>query len=344
MRTETYKTVRDAVARLRGKDPTALDTKTAAEIAQHITDRCREAIEYDYWPELTPCEERQYRSPWASGTTYSAPTASAAVEVFYPASGGYYQALRASTGQAPATLSGSAWVVNTAYWAEVAAAYAGDDWATGAVYAVADVVRNPSDGRYYACHTAHTAGGTFDATKFGILTPWRPYVALDQASRTAIGEVLHLFRRDPRVYRGRGGLVLFTVGAEGIVPAEGAPASVWIEFRVRPPRFTSTAYSSSTAYVAGDLVYYATTGECYQALASTTNHAPTDTTYWRRQELPYVVSQFVQRAALADGLRCDNQSDRAALEESRAYEFLLRAHDAAFAGQGQFDPASVRTY
>jgi hypothetical protein len=344
VRTETYKSVRDAVSRLRGKDPTHLDTKLLAEIAEHITDRTRQGCEYDYWPELVPCEERTYRDVYAAATAYAAPSATAAVEVYFPASRGYYQALRATTGNAPATYTAGAWEPNEAYWAECAASYGGEDWADATAYAVGDVVRNLDDGREYACHTAHTSSGSFDATKFGILTPWRPFISLEQTGKTAIGEVLRLSRNNPRVYRRQPGTLRWAVGDEGIVPEDGAPAVVWVEFRRRMPKFTGTAYSNTTAYAVGDVVYYSTTGECYVARAAGTGNLPTNTTYWTKQDLPYVVASFVKRAALADGLRSDGELDKAVLEESRAFEFLLAAHDAAFAGQGQHDVASVRTY
>lgn len=43
------------------------------------------------------------------------------------------------------------------------------DWATATAYIVGDIVAAGDYDSLYICTTAHTSGGTFDATKFGVL-------------------------------------------------------------------------------------------------------------------------------------------------------------------------------
>lgn len=343
-RTVTFQSILEGIAALFNDSPDSVNAGNASRWTRFINERVRTGQEFDYWPELTPCEERKYRLDYNSATSYAAPTATAASEVYFPATQAYYQALKAASGQAPATLTGTGWVLNSAYWAACTSSYSGADWAASTAYAVEAVVRNTSDGRFYACHTAHTSSSTFDATKFGILTPFEAYVALDQTGQTPIGEVLRVTRNDPRVNRRFPGLLAHVLSDKGIVPGPGAPVRVFVEFRRRVPRFTMTAWNSGTAYAVGDLVYSATTGECYEAIQAGTNQVVTLAAYWRKQDMPYVLKDYVIRGAFGDALRPEGKHNEADRQDGKALEFLLQAHDAAFAGQGQFDTAAVQTY
>ena len=141
-------------------DVTAADkTKLNAFIQR----RAREAFQKHWWAETMRSEERWFRGFYATGTTYAAPTATTATEVFHPGSKGYFQALRAGTGNAPATFAAGSWTTNTAYWAPIAENYTGQDWADATVYAVGDVVYYASatsgyEGDYWLCLTATSAG------------------------------------------------------------------------------------------------------------------------------------------------------------------------------------------
>lgn len=345
MRTVTFKSVLESIAALYGDNPDSLTSANTTRWARFINRRLKKAWTWDYWPELTPCEQRAYRDVYAAGTAYAEPTATVAQEVYYPPAQKYYQALKATTNHAPATLSGDTYVLNSAYWAECAAEYSGEDWADATAYAVEDVVRNPADGRFYCCHTAHTSSSSLDATKFGILTQFEAYVSPDQTNQTAIGEVLRVCAHNPRANRRFPGVIPHVISEKGIVPAWDAPALVWVEFRRRIPTFTTAAWGSGTTYAIGDVVYYNTTGECYTAIAAGTNQNPsTATTYWRKNDMPYVLADYVAQAAYADSLRPQGKNDDAAGEDRVALDFLLAAHDAEFAGQGQYDTAAVSTY
>jgi hypothetical protein len=69
---------------------------------------------------------------------------------------------------------------------------------------VGDKARNPSDDVMYQCFTAHTAGATFDATKFGALKSFDRYIAYEQTQAgvalTPMDEVKMVTQRNPRVW------------------------------------------------------------------------------------------------------------------------------------------------
>lgn len=346
MRTVTFLSVYAGAADIAGLDLADLSAEQLASIVRKINRRVVKGWKYDRFPELCPTERRLYRAEYASGTAYSAPTATAAVEVAFTAAQQYYQALRATTGNAPATLVSGAYVVNAAYWAECASSYSGNDWASGQNYAVGTYVRNPADGRYYACHTAHTSGGSFDASQFGILTPFMAYVSRDQTGMTPIGEVIRITQNDPEVVPTTPSVIPHAIRVQGIVPfAAVVPFAIYVEFRRRVPVFTSIAWNSGTAYVAGDLVYYATTGECYEALQGGTNQNPaTQTAYWRKVDFPLVLANFVTRAAGSDILRSDGQTQKADAEQAAAYAEFNDDRTAEIDGQGISDSVQVQTY
>lgn len=356
MRTETFQNVLHGAARLGGLDPSRdFGNQRASALAEYINERVREGWEHEFWPEWTPIEQRQYRDAYATGT-YAAPTATVAVEVWFPPAQKYYQTLRASTSQAPATLTGGVYVENSAYWAECAATYAAADWLTGTVYAAGVKVRYPDDNRFYQCHTAHTAGATFDATKFGVLTPFSRYVAYEQTGKTVLGEMSRATRRDPRVRTQDAWDEPFALSELGVQFHTSAPNEIWLTFRRRVPVFTSVPYSSTTTYgAAGLLVFWpgptqwapslTGTGECYKSKASmTVGTLPSDTTKWEKVNFPYALVSFVKRAVYSDLLREQKQTDRAKAELNEATDKLTDAAVTALEQQGQFEQAAVRTY
>ncbi len=227
-----------------------------------------------------------------------------------------------------------------------------DAWASGATYAAADevyFVHSVAGAGYYAANSAPnspTAGQSPGShpLKWAALTSFRRYVALAQPAQTAFGEIAGLYRRDPGLSPLTAGRVKFAVTADGIAPLNYAGATVWVRFRIRPPVFTLTEYNGATAYVAGDIRYYATTGECYKALVATTGNLPTSTAHWEKILFPYILETFVKRAVFADLLPADGENNKAGAELGKAYNALTQAHDTAFEGQGQYTTAAVETY
>ncbi len=349
MRTVTLKSVLEGACEVAGLEWQDLGEDMRESVLRKVQRRTKQSWAWDTWPELCPVEYRIYRDQYDSGTAYLAPTLSLATEVFYLPAQKYYPALRDTTGNAPATLSGTEYVVNAAYWAECSDEPTGDDWLTGTVYAVGDTARNPDDNRYYACHTAHTAGGSFDATKFGVLTPFAAYIGLDQTGRTPIGEVIALYANDPDVNPTRPGLIRHRLSARGIVPLGCFPVAVYVHFRLRVPAFTSEEWDGAGAYVIGDRVYSQKYGDCYLAIgdvaASSSNQEPElVVAKWTKQEFPQVLERFVSRAAGADILRADGQNDKANAEQGSAFAELGEERDIQVDGQTPAPRIQVRTY
>lgn len=374
MRTVTFQSILAGALDLAGLDIADQSDAALESCVRKINRRVRKAWTFDRWPEICPVERRLYRSEYASGTEYLPPTALTASEVFFSASLKYYQALRDTTGNPPATLVGGVYMVNAAYWAESSGGYAGNDWVTGVDYPIGTIVRNPGDGRYYSCYIEHTSGGSIDLTKFGILTPFAPYIALAQPGQTLIGEVLSLNRQDPRVWRTNPGVIRHTLSAQGIVPLGAGfggyaplgfvgvsypsfglgvvPVALWVEFRLRPPVFTSVPWASGTAYVAGAVTYLngmdptvAAPGECYLSIQNGTNQNPASSpAYWTKIDFPQVLADFTLRAAGSDLIRADGNAERADREQGQAYAELGDVRDIEFPGQGLSDTVAVQTY
>lgn len=349
MRTVPFLSVLNAVASGLGLDPVRdLNQARAAALTTYVNARMLEGWKFDFWPEWTVSEQRAYRAPYAAATAYVDPTLTAAQEVFFYGSVDYYQALRATTGTAPATSNGGAWTTNDAYWALCQASYSGADWAAGNNYALTDVRRNPDDNRFYQCHTAHaSAGAAMDLTKFGVLTPFQKYVDYDQAGLTPIDEVKLASRKDSTTFRANPGAVEFTPIDKGILLGSKAPALVWLKFRLRPPQFTSVYWTGAATFATGALTLSRSTGECYVSLQDgNLNHDPAGASaaYWERVKFPAVLASFVTRAAAADALKDGKQTDRAVSELEAARDELADALDRALAAQGQFETAGVQTY
>ena len=366
MRTVTFKSVLDAVGRRAGVDVTTWDANTQANVAEFVTAWTRKGWEWEFWPEWTPIEQRAYRDAYDSTKAYPAPTASTPQEVWYPDAQGYFQALRATTGHPPAVTVNGQWVANGPYWALSATGYtyaapyqqlvppdySANDWLPNTLYAAstpgnAVPVRNPGDNRFYQCITTHTSGTTFDPTKWGILTTFERYVSLDQAGKTPIGEVRRVSRSNPRTSPRYPGEVTFTVDDHGIMPAPMAGALVWVEFRLRPPVFTSEVYSAAGTYALGYPVYQpTTTGECYVSLVDGNNGNTPETSpdKWVKQPMPYLIAEFVKWAACADLLRTGGDSVKAAGYEEKAFIQLSQASDVALASQGQYERATATVY
>lgn len=81
-------------------------------------------------------------------------------------------------------------------------------------------------------------------------------VSLDQVDETPIGTVKRITAADPLVTLNAAEL-RWRPGTDGIELAPEAGDRVWIEFRKRPPEFTTVPWDPEASYAEGDLVYYA---------------------------------------------------------------------------------------
>jgi hypothetical protein len=318
---------------LAAADVTAADE---VKIRAFIERRAREAFQKYWWDATMAIEERWFRAFYAAGTAYTVGT-----EVYYPGPRGYYQALATTTGNAPATLSGTSWTTATAYWSAIGENYSGADWAASTVYALADTVRNLDDGLFYRCHTAHTSGATFDATKWGLLTEWLPYISLDQTGKTAIGLVRGVFLDNPaRVSDPR--RLKFLLGPSGIHLLDNISVSAYVWFQKLPPHLSGPDFNAAATYAAGDYVYYSSTtqgfeGDFWKCLATTSaGEDPEDApTKWQKQEVPEHLRDAIAHAVYSDYLRPAGKDAAVPLEDTAGGQFLLAELMKATAMQSQ---------
>lgn len=361
MRTVKFKNVLEAIARKSGVDPDNWSADNRANAVEFINSWVIKGWEWEFWPELTPLEQRAYRDAYDPAKAYPAPTATVPQEVWFPAAQRYYQALQSTTAHDPATLVNGQWIANAPYWADsvmgysygvpfgevVPAPYYGSDWQPNTAYTAGpnEVHRNPGDDRFYQCILSHTSGATFDQTKWGILTVFERYVALDQTGQTPIGEVRGVSRNNPRTSPRFPGVLTFVIDDRGILPAPTAGAQVWVEFRLRPSQFTDDAYDAGTEYGKGDLVYQEeTTGECYQSLIddNTGNTPESNPTEWKKVDFPEILQEYAKFGAFSDYLRADGQDKKADRAAATADEKLTQASDVALASQAQYDRATAQ--
>lgn len=236
-----------------------------------------------------------------------------------------------------------------AFWPEcmlVEQRYFRAAYAAGTTYALAAEVYY--GGNYYtslqAGNTGHTPGITASVLWWVLTTSLDRYVGWEQTGATKIGTPKDAWQRNPRVSR-YPGPVPFTLSENGVQFTDLAPVSIYLEFRIRPPKFTRVDWSGAITYAAGALVYYDTTGECYTSVAgSNTNHAPTDTTYWTKVDLPAFLEDYIPLRVKVDTLQDDGQEDKKNTALDNANQELDRQLRVQFRQPGQYVTAKVRTY
>jgi hypothetical protein len=215
-------------------------------------------------------------------------------------------------------------------------------WRTVDTYAAGDEVYYA--GLYYAAARANsgvTPGTSVDDWTEVTLT--NKYIELSRIGETEIGEVELVTLRDPRVAKSPGA-VTYSFGANGIQFLSGLAAqTVWVRFRLRPPTFTGELWTAVAAAAGtynrdGYLVLLPDDGEVYKAITVT------EIPYWLKQEMPYVLSGFVRRAALSDYQLLQGNKVAANRNEESAWMELSNAADNVFGGQGLFTTANVQTY
>jgi hypothetical protein len=125
----------------------------------------------------------------------------------------------------------------------------------------------------------------------------------DGLNETPIGIVRQATRTDPRACHGRFYDESFHIFAGGIyLDRHHCGNSAWLQFQLRVPTFTLTAYAGGTTYAAGALVYSG--GDTWLSLQDgNTGHTPAaDSIYWSLVEFPWWLKEYAARQAYADWL------------------------------------------
>lgn len=133
-------------------------------------------------------------------------------------------------------------------------------------------------------------------------------IAYDQAGEYPIAEVFAVYSDDPQG-SSTWGYLAPTLTADGLLfGGSDIPATAYVYYRRDCPEYYGDAYNGATAYAAGDQVYYATTGDFYKAIVSTTGNAPTDATKWTRLTIPWDLFEYAVYQSAADLLTTNGQN------------------------------------
>lgn len=160
---------------------------------------------------------------------------------------------------------------------------------------------------------------TADSQVIGAVVPY----SIDfNVGPDTIGELLNVWREDPRLYNAPREMGFWVTADTAYLPTD-APVQVFIRFRKVPPRFSAQPFDAATAYSAEELFLF-TDGHAYRVLESTSagqtpvTHAPK----FAVQRCPEVLARFAEQAARADYLMDDGQDEKAAAQLTRAQKFL----------------------
>ena len=327
------------IADLCGLDRENISTEDFRVIRQSINRRLQTAWEFDLWPELLRVEKRYFRAAYAAATTYTASTATVPTEVYFPATGLYYQNVKGSTGVDPANSSG---VTNASNWADSSRSYSASNYSAATTYATGDKVFYPTTDRYYILHTAAVAGTLpTDTTKWGILTDFDPYVAYAQTGNTAIGSVFTVYSKNPKTTTRLDELDWFL--SENGVQLVSNVNQVWLEYRIRTPLVYGDNYSSTTVYTAAlAQIYYSSTtagyrGNFYDCITTTSagDSPESAAAKWSVVSVPLIFQRYLELGGHADYLRHTGQPEKADAMEALAVAHLSDQSQLLVGQQGQ---------
>ena len=200
-------------------------------------------------------------------------------------------------------------------------------WSNATTYALAAEVYDPGQNAYYRSIQAANLNHLVTDTAW-----WTPasdldtYIEHEQSWEShKLGVVWAVYLDDPHTID-RPRLCSWWEGPEGIW-VQTSMSKVWIEFSLRPPVFTTTAWDSTVTYALDDLVYYAP--NCYKATGTSTGVTPGTNGSWQQQSFPYTLSRPVKLFAIADALREDQSLDKASAWDAQSGQALLEALDRA---------------
>lgn len=210
--------------------------------------------------------------------------------------------------------------------------YYRDAYASGTAYATDAEVYYSTTGKYYAALQSTTGNAPTNTTYWEEITDLDAYILLEQTDQEAIGSVRQLSPDNPLTTRAPRVQPFRLSGDRIWVVGESVPSSVYVWFREPAPNWLGDDFSTTTAYTAGQVMYYEGAGADYEgdfwtALSTTTaGQDPEDTpAKWERIAFPEWLREPVAQAAYADFLRQDGSPEVARLEDAEAQRLLLQA-------------------
>ncbi len=130
-------------------------------------------------------------------------------------------------------------------------------------------------------------------------TPDSGLISWSEAGQPTLGSVYGVTLDDPNVVANPRA-VQWRHDANGLgIRVFQSGGSVFVRGTRTAPLVTTVAYAGGTTYAVDDLVYDATTGECYEALQAGSGHAVTLTDYWRKVDMPFILRNALARGANA---------------------------------------------
>lgn len=333
MTTVDYIDLLNGTARAAGIAPDDASGEEFPDIQIFHRDRLKRIWEYRPWSILKPTEKRYFRD------LYAAQSYVATNEVYYPGPRKYYQALTtAPSNQAPATLSGTTWTTNIAYWAESFTSYSADEYSATHAYAQGDKAYYSLTDRVYQLFAATSTGNApSDSTKWGVLTEFDRYIAFEQTGKAAFDHAFAAWDKNPKT-DGRARRMQAWQSDLGLQVLDDEPF-VWLEYRLQRPLLAAEVFDDTAVYAVGDQVYYDSAtarGNLYECVTVTAAGQTPESAAakWSLIEIPAAFETYLIHGAAADYLNADEEFDRRDREESLADEDLIRQtllHDAQVA-------------
>ncbi len=296
------------------------------------------------WPGVARIEQRAFRATYASATAYTSGTF-----VYWPQEDGYYQAIRSTTGNDPTDANG---VLDSAHWALARPSFSGNDYSAATAYVAGDIVFYVVNGNFYQCHTASTGNAPTNASFFGLLVPFEPYVSFTQSGQTAIDDQAEiiLWTSNPRLTT-KATVIDSMLTENGITPTGVCPARPWVEFKLVCPVLRGELYDAADAYAVGDQVQFAIASGNVETIdfydctstASAGDTPASDPDKWTRVEIPdYFKSYLAGKGALLFLL--GDSDPRYASASQIANDAEQNLTDTLYRVQKQLPRSQYRTY
>lgn len=307
--------------------------RTAADLG------LKRARRFHFWPFWLRAQERQFRADYASGTAYT----NNGTIIFFEQTRQYYLALKATTGNPPADSNDD---TDLARWAEAETSYSADDYSATKAYVAGDQVFYPTTGFFYQCHTASTGNLPTVTANWGRLYVFDRYVAWEQTGETALGDVLGVYDKNPRIFR-NATPISYSLSENGVQVFQNV-ATVWLEFRLRAPRLKGAPYSATTAYAVNDQVYYSSAtlaGNFYNCVTATSAGDSPDSaaSKWSLVEIPEIFHEYLATHIYAHWLVQNGQVEKAAAVAADATELLAEQANSLTSAQQQSPRLTVNT-
>lgn len=195
-----------------------------------------------------------------------------------------------------------------------------DDYSTTKNYASGDLVWDPNTREYYKAIQAGINQSLSNTAYWGIYENNSFSIPFEQTGKNPIGIINGIYSSDPRKVKTPREYLFLLESDDFFVVEPVLEKTVFVDFQIRTSEFSAEMWMANLIYKSGEIKYSPNTGECYVSLQDNNqNHQVTESAWWRKIPMPYVLAEFVKIASYSDALREDGQTDKSTVEENRAY-------------------------